>query len=462
MKMRYGFCCLISVAFLILLSISPLFEYCIYDGINYLAGFMGITALLYCLFSKYTLRGNSLIGVILIFFVVNFRQDVELGMLTRILSFCAVWMFAIKMQRNKSYQRWTLVALAVSGVIQTGIGFIQFTKLGWNVKSYTDISGSFANSGPLGGYLSVIYAMLFPYIAYCKNEKRWQIFFIVCTSIIGAGCIMSFSRAAMSSLVLCSVLYVVLNSKYFGRHIQVCVSASFLLGIVFAIAMYILRPLSVDARLQIWSISLHIMRSAPILGHGTDSFGRLFMPAQAAYFENSDCGNVLLASDNTLAYNDTIKLCCEQGIAGVILVGGVACMHLAQMYRSFMKNKSCVWLFPLIAYIIFSQFSYPSSVWSINMLLPVIAGYGFKNNGFPPNLNYKSRLVFTWLQFIVLVCLVYGLFVRVYLNTRLERFYMIKEEYVFEQQHVLFRYYVTHDYNMLSYYSKSLFLRGTL
>lgn len=52
------------------------------------------------------------------------------------------------------------------------------------------------------------------------------------------------------------------------------------------------------------------------------------------------------------------------------------------------------------------------------------------------------------------------MFVRVYLNTRLERFYMIKEKYVFEQQHVLLRYYVTHDYNMLSYYSKSLFLRG--
>jgi O-antigen ligase len=85
-----------------------------------------------------------------------------------------------------------------------------------------------------------------------------------------------------------------------------------------------MKQASADGRLFIWRVSMDMVKEFPLYGKGADGFTANYMPAQAAYFEahpNSDY--IRQATDNVHAFNEYLRIVCEYGFVGLLLLAAL-------------------------------------------------------------------------------------------------------------------------------------------
>lgn len=82
------------------------------------------------------------------------------------------------------------------------------------------------------------------------------------------------------------------------------------------------------------------------------------------------------SSDNPFAYNETLTVLCEQGIAGLLCVTVFWVFVVRGLKSSYQSDNKSVFLFPVVSLLVFSQFSYPLSIWSFVCLLPLMPAIG--------------------------------------------------------------------------------------
>lgn len=264
-----------------------------------------------------------------------------------------------------------LYGIVISGMVQSLIAISQ--KL-WFIESnhrLFDVTGSFGNPGQLGGYLAICFVVS---VCLIRRHKRWhQILFSFSTIIIGAGLLLSDSRASwLGALFGVGMLALKTILLWIKKYKVSSLEFAAIIVVIGSIFLYQYRPGSADSRLLIWRVSANMVADKPIVGHGINSFGEKYMLYQADYFKTDTNRRFIMSADNTAyPYNEFIHITIEQGIIGLILL-------LLMISTSLIGNSSntlnSFFRAPLIALMIFSAFSYPTDIFPLLFMFPLLLG----------------------------------------------------------------------------------------
>jgi len=275
--------------------------------------------------------------------------------------------------RRILHKQWCLVGIALIGVVEAGIAIGQ--KLHWinSVHHTFDMTGTFGNPGPLGGYLAVVITVLIGlYSEYCRHSRlKWLLLvFLVLFSIT---ILLTESRAGwLATFIgvgsLC--LFDKRNRKWAFSIFQKIGIIVFVL--FFIVSIYYYKKDSADGRLLIWHVASEMIGDAPFAGHGIGSFEKQYMYYQAHYFEIHPYSQYARLADNIIyPYNEFLRIGVELGMIGLIIVLGIIISVFK--YASYQGNNK-IYLGAFIAWLTFSMFSYPSHVLLLWLLVPFLLG----------------------------------------------------------------------------------------
>jgi hypothetical protein len=265
-----------------------------------------------------------------------------------------------------------MYAIVISGFIQSVIAILQKLYIIGNYNIFFDVTGAFNNPGKLGGYVAVAFvaAICLLNIA-IKNKSHPQILFLFVTSVfLFIALILADSRAVFVG-VLCGIsicFYHKIHSIY-KRHKIVFSIIFFVSAILIGLFLFNYRQGSANSRLLIWRVSADMIFDKPLSGHGITTFDQKYMNYQAAYFDKNPDSKFIPVADNVAyAYNEFIHVTVETGIAGLLIL-------LFVFYSAFLGKKQYSQKAVLAALLAFSMFSYPSEVFPLLILFPIIIGY---------------------------------------------------------------------------------------
>ena len=254
-------------------------------------------------------------------------------------------------------------------------------------------SGSFLNSGPYGGFISVGICMLLAYLLLSDSiGDKHRKFLIIATLPAMIILVLSMSRAAIVSFLI-SMSFLLLKHKrqWFIKHQFILLP----LLIVLLIFMYFYKKPSADARYYINSINIEAIKQKPLWGNGFNSFGKVYGNKQREHFVDalldkeksidkkiSDTDIVHKLIEGNLSFSDTIEkdrekadvpdvafneyyqVAIEHGIIVALLFVIIIIISIIRLY----KNDS-PWAYALISLSCFALFSYPFSYIQFKLLL---------------------------------------------------------------------------------------------
>ena len=141
--------------------------------------------------------------------------------------------------------------------------------------------------------------------------------------VVGCLLVLSDSRAAWLAVLL--ALAWLLCRAAGIRWTGIPVGLKIVAAVVFAgvlCALYGYKKGSADARLLIWRVSCRMFVESPVTGSGIASYASRYMDVQSEYFaENPQSPFLDVAGNNHRAFNEFIRVGCEQGAVGLLLAG---------------------------------------------------------------------------------------------------------------------------------------------
>ena len=140
--------------------------------------------------------------------------------------------------------------------------------------------------------------------------------------------------------------------------------------------LYGYRPDSADARILVWRVCGEVVSQYPFVGVGTGRFAAYYMPAQAKYLMTATETTRRCSSDNPFAYNETLTVLCEQGIAGLLCVTVFWVFVVRGLKSSYQSDNKSVFLFPVVSLLVFSQLSF--EYMEFCMLVAAYASHRFR------------------------------------------------------------------------------------
>ncbi|WP_294629643.1 O-antigen ligase [uncultured Bacteroides sp.] len=260
------------------------------------------------------------------------------------------------------------MALVLSGTVQAVWALLQKNGFYTDVAAEFVVTGSFGNPGPLGGYLAVAFAAALGCLREVNNRasKAWLLTVLL---PISAALVVTDSRAAWLSALAAAVFaaWSVLPDALRCRKWYVWFAVSAVVaGILFGCYHY--KKTSADVRLLVWMAGVEMVADAPWCGHGVGSFPMQYMDYQGEWLAQHPGSRFhALADNNMQAFCEPLSLLCEQGVVGGVLAAVLVTMALS---GTRFRHYSPV----LLALGIFSCFSYPTDVFALKMLFPMLIG----------------------------------------------------------------------------------------
>lgn len=287
--------------------------------------------------------------------IYNIADIYKYDYVTKICVFAAFY----GLSKNFADERRIAYILTISGCMQIVLLWLQFNDYLPSHHSLFSLKGSFANPGPFGGFLTI---SLIATISNFRNTNKWLGWF--CISLLIIGVFVSNSRASWLAIGICS-LYMIM--QYMNIRLRMQLSIIVLITILVGIcSLTLYKTQSAKGRIEIWKVSCLMIKEQPITGKGIGSFQREYMKYQAQYVlrnPNKQYGN------NRYAFNEYLLILCEQGLIGLLLVIIIGVL----LTKKYLGSKSI--LFPcLIAFSIFSCFSYPCDVYLLYIILALLLG----------------------------------------------------------------------------------------
>lgn len=324
---------------------------------------------------------------------VTFLADKYISLKLSFFCLCVIlyFLFRIFLSQNKNNIHFLCLYLIITAIIESVWGIGQLYGILSSNHHIFNITGSFFNPGPYGGYIAMSMPMSFYFIlkdwGVLKQSKkkldfisiRW---FASCLSFILSLIVLPATMSRASWLAAISGCTIALILNFGHTHKEYLVFAltkhktkiglffgSFLvLASIGLYGIYHLKKNSADGRFFIWKISSYIVKDNPT-GIGIGHFAAVYGNAQADYFSQRK-GNDLekyIAENPDYAFNDLIQISAESGILGIILF---IVMFISFLYRGY-KNRRYGIICSLIAVLIFSLMSYPFN------LLPFVIVFVF-------------------------------------------------------------------------------------
>lgn len=284
-------------------------------------------------------------------------------------------------------------AILLSGIIQVIYGFTQV--LGYLPSYSRFISGSFFNSGPYSGFLSIVGCLslgmylfkkeLSCRLKYSMYKKGTQILervlnFLPLLTIVLIIIILpaTHSRAAWLSLAIGTSLLFFYRNKWF-IHKAILQTNSYLKIITMVITLIVLTTgvyqmyysdqNSSSGRILIWKVGINMIKENPIFGAGYDKFKTNYMNAQASYFENDVTKKDVLVADNTYyAFNELLQLLIENGLVALIIVCFALFICYSIKVNVEFKILKSISLSVILSIITFGMVSYPTEILPIKVI----------------------------------------------------------------------------------------------
>lgn len=292
--------------------------------------------------------------------------------LHKLILFVCIYLLA-KAVVSSGYEHLILYTVIMGGLLQSGFGLLQWADIYVSNHRAFVATGSFANPGPFGGYIGVALSASVGMLFNLKGRGRAERI-CLCLSILvlGTACFISDSRAAWMSVIIAVISMVVWKCKLVKKKYWIVGMLVFLSIVLFLFYFY--RPVSADARILIWKVCGMMVQEEPLLGTGVGTFPSIYMHHQAIYLQQlSSSAEELIVGDNIYAFNEFIKVLCEQGMVGFILFLFILFAAFRVCFYPPNDNRMLL-LYPLIAYLTFSFFSYPFDVLPLYLLFPLLLG----------------------------------------------------------------------------------------
>lgn len=369
--------------FCLLLFATPFVEFVIPGGDTYLASAVGFTAFAGILFEvqyrkkTYTVTWEDVLFFIcIVYATIRMPRPIDMTLCIKLVAVTGIWCYG-RLNANADFQDAVARWMIVSGLCMSAIGLLQGLGVLKSFHSDFIVTGTFGNPGPFGGYLAMTTTLLFSYMLQEKRSSVTKKFLFLCFMMMVLALLLSDSRSACCAAGVSILLYLAIKYPLKKRLIKLGV-AVLLTVVVPAIAMllYYYRPGSVDARILIWRVCGEIIAQAPFMGVGTGRFAAFYMSAQAEYLMTAIETVRYRAADNQFAYNEMLTILCEQGVLGLfwnLVFWGVV---ISGLKFSFKLSDRNILLFPVVALLVFAQFSYPLNIWSFVCLLPFMQAVG--------------------------------------------------------------------------------------
>ena len=345
-------------------------------------------------------------------------------------------------------QRCTLLyGLMLGGVLQAVIAWLQYFGIIPSMHSLFACTGTFLNPAPLGGWLSM--GMIAAFGLWKEGRafsRRTRTVLVLALLLMGSALVLADSRA---SWVACGVVLLLVPVK---KWLSACRCRWIILALVVllsALPLYLYRRASADSRLFIWKVGTEMVQDAPLFGQGPQGVKRCYMHFQADCLESQ--GTVherLQATDNSLAFNEGIRILCEYGFVGAMLM----LPFLLLAWREDRRGSPFRYL--LLGWLVFSCFSYPSEVFPLLSVFFLVLGClpSQSCRGF----HIKKQLA-VWLFFVPLLLGLVYVYVGYRANCALDRFYWDEEaEAEWQRCYPLFQ----NEREPVSRYAHTLVLSG--
>jgi O-antigen ligase len=375
---------------------------------------------------------------------------------------------------NKRYVLLFLISICISGAAQAIYGNLQLWGYFPSHHGLFKMTGSFFNPGPYAGYLCAVLPVAVG-IYWCFESFRFQISgskfqvsslttlrsvdlrfrlaqlgtcnlqpliikYVALFTIITILLVLPAARSRAAWLgAIAGVAYLAWHKynlgelfkqrsvkrrshqtrsiKLFNNSIRVRNSVLVtMLVIVLAattLGLYHYKKDSADGRLLIWTVTANIIKDNPLLGVGHDRFKAHYMNYQADYFRNNPGSKYeQVADDNQYAFNEPLLTWSENGLIGLLLLGGIVLAVFNSMFQvsSFRLTQSGTWnLKPetersvvkpetiiratILSILVFGLFAYPSEILPIKMVaitcLGLLANYFALNTS---NIESESNM----------------------------------------------------------------------
>ncbi|MDR2292601.1 MAG: O-antigen ligase family protein [Prevotellaceae bacterium] len=300
--------------------------------------------------------------------------------------------------RIVAHKNMLMYAVVLSGFVQSIITVLQKLYIVNSYNIFFDVTGSFNNPGMLGGYVAIAFMVaIFLLTDAIKNKSLPAILFLsLSTLFLFTAVILSDSRAAFVG-VLCGIsvyFYPKFRSVY-NKHKVIFTTVCFVSAISVGLLLFNYRQGSANSRLLIWRISADMISDKPLFGHGITSFDQKYMHFQAAYFdENPDSKLIPVADNVAYVYNEFIHITIETGIVGLLCL-------LIVFYFAFSGKRQQLQKAALAVLLVFSMFSYPTEIFPLLILFPIIIG-SFKTKRLKK--IHLHRSIFAAAGFALLCC----------------------------------------------------------
>lgn len=285
----------------------------------------------------------------------------------------------IRLLNNKISAFTELIVLLISVIclFECGYALLQLIYSFWGESSIS-FCGTFRNSGPFGGFLSVCICTLYPYVRKCKNNFVKNIATISLTAavIILPG---SYSRAAILSCVICCFLFAIKYEERFRIFIFEHKLPVTLVLIVLSFGAYKYKQGSADGRIFIDKISVQMLFPNHFFGVGIGNYAGKYGEAQCKYFreklsstmEYSSIHRIeherMIADCPDLAFNDYLQIGVESGLLAMILY--IVTIIVAVILSI---KRQTIWGYGILAFSIFSLFSCPIEKFQFQLLFAIL------------------------------------------------------------------------------------------
>lgn len=292
---------------------------------------------------------------------------------------------------NAMPQRWNVIFGDIVIVVCVGqgiYGMLQYAGL-ISPHSTFPMVGSFDN--PAGFSACLVAGFPFCLKKLPKNNRlQWGL--VLCGRVvIPVAIVLSGSRGGVLSVAVVSALC--LYGTNFRMRKSLMATVIFAGSAILLSALFFLKQDSSFGRLQIWEVSIGMIREHPLFGGGAGSFLANYMPHQAAFFAvDSSNGWPVLADNVSHPLNEYLLILTEYGIVGLSLLLLAAFVMLR--HRKWTTTQGlCLW-----AIGVFACFSYPLRYpfsW-------VIIAYAIAT------INYEKHIFITlsWALRTIIICLI--------------------------------------------------------
>ena len=291
-------------------------------------------------------------------------------------------------------ERIIVFALSLWLAYESVLGIMQLLGLAISRNTMCPMTGSFANSGPYGGFLAVCIAVVFAAAWKWRDSRNLYDRILFWLSSV-SGCLgivvlpASMSRTGFVALLVSAVAFALTNTEsksYFKSHkwlILSVVAVAFVVGA----GAFCLKKDSALGRFHIWEMELRAIADKPLTGHGFGKALGAYGDAQAEYFETEERGQerVRIAGCPEYAFNEYLRMGMEFGILGLLL--SVAVIVLGTMM---LCHSDSSLTFGLVAWGTFAMASYPLAVWQLRLLLGVFLGAAV---GLNMKVGKRTRLI---------------------------------------------------------------------